>query len=60
LDGGVSDDAWRRLVVYLSQQYKNTPTGAVGRHFIKRMAELLEGIEQKVELGDVFGVLDGH
>jgi hypothetical protein len=51
LDGGVSDDTlwqnnWRGLVIYTSQQY-NVPTGAVGRLFIEKMAELLEGVQNR-------------
>jgi hypothetical protein len=48
LDGGIIDDAkWqnfhRRLIVYHSLQY-NAPSGAVGRRFIDKLSEILEGV----------------
>jgi hypothetical protein len=49
LHGGIEDEAcwqnhWRRPVVYAAQT-RNTPSGAVGRCFVEKLAELLEGIQ---------------
>jgi hypothetical protein len=51
LHGSIEDDAcwqnqWRRLVVYPAHTY-NVPSGVAGCHFIEKLAELLEGIQNR-------------
>jgi hypothetical protein len=51
LDGGIEDelpwqDCWQRLIVYPSFTY-DAPSGAVGCHFIEKLAELLDGVRAR-------------
>jgi hypothetical protein len=49
INGCISDNQkwqeyWQRQIIYPSASY-NTPSGAVGCRFIKKLAELIEGIQ---------------
>jgi hypothetical protein len=51
LDGGIIDDSkWqnfhRRLIVFHSSQY-NAPSGAVGRRYVEKLSEIVEGIHSR-------------
>jgi hypothetical protein len=51
LSGGVANnqqwqDYWRQLIVYPSSTY-DAPSGAVGRRFVEKLAELLDGIRDR-------------
>jgi hypothetical protein len=51
LDGGIKDDAmwqenWRKLVVLPPQRY-DTPSGPVGRRFVRMLTEELKGIKSR-------------
>ena len=51
LSGDIPDDEmwqdyWRRLIVFPSQNY-DAPSGAVGRHFIEMLADMLSGIQPR-------------
>ena len=51
LTGGIADDAiwqerWQQLVSFPSKAY-DVPSGAVGKRFVKKVAEELKGIRSR-------------
>jgi hypothetical protein len=51
LDGGIKDDAvwqehWRKLVILPPQRY-DSPSGPVGRRFVRLLTKELEGIHSR-------------